>query len=251
MMRRLCILLFVLMCTSVSLHAQSQKSVSDIQQVWVGYFNQTRLSDKWGFWVDAQLRTKEKFTRDLSQVIGRVGITYYLNDATKLTAGYGYINQYPANKNGVSQPEHRPWQQLQWHTNYSKVKTMQYVRLEERYRRKLLNESTLGEGYSFNFRVRYNILLQVPLSSKPSSANTFSFIANDEVHINLGKEIVYNTFDQNRFFVGLAYHVNNSDNIQFGYMNVFQQLPAGNNYRSIHAARVFYFHNLDLRKKKA
>lgn len=36
----------------------------------------------------------------------------------------------------------------------------------------------------------------------------------------------------------------------FGYMNFFQQLSTGNQYRSIHTARVFYFHNMDLRKKE-
>ena len=36
--------------------------------------------------------------------------------------------------------------------------------------------------------------------------------------------------------------------LQVGYMNIFQQLAAGNKYRSNHVARVFYFHNLDLRK---
>jgi hypothetical protein len=34
-----------------------------------------------------------------------------------------------------------------------------------------------------------------------------------------------------------------------GYMNLFQQLGAGNKYRSINAIRLFYFQNLDLRKK--
>jgi len=47
--------------------------------------------------------------------------------------------------------------------------------------------------------------------------------------------------------VGFAYHINKHDNFQFGYMNVFQQLAAGNLYRSNHVARLFYFHNLDLR----
>jgi hypothetical protein len=68
--------------------------------------------------------------------------------------------------------------------------------------------------------------------------------------VNLGKEIVYNYFDQNRFFIGLGYHVNSHDSIQLGYMNVFQQLTVGNRYKDIHAGRVFYFHNLDLRKKQ-
>jgi len=37
--------------------------------------------------------------------------------------------------------------------------------------------------------------------------------------------------------------------VQFGYMNLFQQLAAGNKFRSIHTMRLFYFQNVDLRKK--
>jgi hypothetical protein len=241
-------ILLLLLFVSCSLVAQTSKSVTHVQQSWLAYFNQTRLTDKWGFWVDAQLRTREDFTNGVSTTIARVGLTHYLDNATKLTAGYGYITHYPANGNGISQPEHRPWQQLQWHTNYRKAKTMQYIRLEERYRRKILNETTLADGYNFNFRLRYNFLFQLPLTSKANATKTFSFIANDEVHLNFGKQIVYNTFDQNRFFLGLSYHVNNTDNIQLGYLNVFVQQAVGNQYRSIHGPRISYLHNLDLRK---
>ena len=126
---------------------------------------------------------------------------------------------------------------------------MQYIRLEERYRRKIRNDDELADGYLFNFRARYNILWQYPVTRKAWAPKSLSFILNDEVHINFGKEVVNNYFDQNRFFTGFAYHVNQSDQIQFGYMNLFQQLPAGNRYRALHIARVAYFHNLDLRPK--
>lgn len=180
----------------------------------------------------------------------RPGITYYLNDQTKITAGYSYINIYPGdNHQNISRPEHRPWQQLQWHTNYPKLKLMQWMRLEERFRRKVKSNDELADGYNFNWRIRYNILSQFPLSKKRFEAGTFSFVLSNEVHIAFGKEVVYNYFDQNRFFAGFNYHVNKQDALQFGYLNVFQQLGAGNRYRSIDAARVFYFHNLDLRKK--
>ena len=235
----------------ISFAGFSQKQTTHTEQVWLGYFNQTRLSNKWGLWTDVHLRTKEDFFTNFSQAIGRIGLTYYLNDNTKLTAGYAYINHFPADAHkNISQPEHRGWQQLQWHTRYQKLRLMQWIRLEERYRRKIKNDEELAEGYNFNWRIRYNFFTAFPLSKNSFAPKTWSLILNDEVHINAGKEIVVNYFDQNRFFVGFSYHLNAHDNVQMGYMNVFQQLPATGRYRSIHAARIFYFHNMDLRNTK-
>ena len=201
-------------------------------------------------WTDLHLRTKDDFFKELSQSIIRLGLTYYLSDDVKLTAGYAYVTHYPAdNHENVSVPEHRPWQQLQWHTRYPKLRLMQWFRVEERWRRNVLNDDELAEGYNFNFRVRYNILSQFPLNKKRFQPGTLSLVFSNEVFVNFGKQIVNNYFDQNRFFAGFHYYVNKHDQLQFGYMNVFQQLAAGNQYKSVSAARLFYFHNLDLRKK--
>ncbi len=243
------VFLFLFIANAMVSHAQTKITTSD-NQVWLGYLNQTRLSNKWGIWADFHLRTKENFFDNFSQSIARVGLTYYLNDDTKLTAGYAYVTNYPAEGHiNVSQPEHRPWQQIQWHNRYPKVRLMQWFRLEEKFRRKILNNDELADGYNFNWKLRYNFFAQFPLNKKRFQPNTLSFVVNNEVHVNFGKKIVYNYFDQNRFFLGFAYHINKHDNLQFGYMNLFQQLPAGNKYKSNNVARVFYFHNLDLRKK--
>ncbi len=239
----------LLMLLSMQSIIAQLKTTTDTRQLWTGYFNQTRLTDKWGVWTDLHLRTKDNYFNNFSQGIVRLGLTYYLNDDAKLTAGYAFINHFPAeNHKNISQPEHRLWQQIQWHTKYPKLKLMQWFRLEERYRRKIKNNDELADGYNFNFRLRYNILSQFPLSKKRFQPNTFSFVLSNEVFVNFGKQIVYNVYDQNRFFAGFHYHVNKHDNLQLGYMNIYQQLAAGNQYRSTHAARVFYFHNLDLRK---
>jgi hypothetical protein len=234
------------------LKAQTTKETAHVEQVWLGYFNQTRFSEKWGMWADGHLRSKEDFVSDFSLAMARLGLTYYLADKTKLTVGYAYIHFFPSdNHPGTYQPENRLWQQLQWHTQYKKIRTMQWLRLEERYRRKIkLSGEELAAGYNFNFRLRYNLLAQFPLSKKGLAPKTFAFVANDEIHVNFGKEITYNYFDQNRFFVGFSYLVNAHDNLQFGYMNVFQQLAAGNKFRSVNTLRVFYFHNIDLRRKE-
>lgn len=247
-MKRILICIFIFL-EAGTLGAQT-KTTTQVNQVWLGYFNQTRFSKRWGMWADIQLRTKENFFDNLSQSLNRVGLTYYLTDNTKLTLGYAFINHFPGNNHAnVSRPEHRIWQQIQWQNKYPRLRLMQWFRLEEKFMRKVLNNDNLADSYNYSWKLRYNFLLNTPLGRKAFTPGSLSFVLNDEVHINFGKEIVYNYFDQNRFFVGFNYHNSASDNIQFGYMNLFQQLAAGNSYRSIHTARIAYFHNLDLRKK--
>lgn len=241
---------FLLLCLFLQT-GFAQKTVSTEEQAWFGVFNQTRFSNHWGIWLDAHLRLKDDFVGDLSQFIGRAGGTYYLTDDVRLTAAYAFINHFPAEGHSdISQPEHRPWQQVQWFTKWPKVRLMQWVRLEERFRHKILNDSTLADGYSYNGRVRYNYALFLPLTKKGFGPGSLQFLINDEILINFGKKIVYNYFDQNRFFVGLAWQANTHAQFQVGYMNLFQQQPAGNQYRNQHTIRIFYFHNLDLRKDK-
>jgi hypothetical protein len=241
MIRKLFTCLLILPLCASHVTAQT-KNTAHISQVWVGYFNQTRLSSRWGLWADIQLRTKENFTDNLSQSLNRLGLTYYLSDNTKLTLGYAFINYFPGdNHANISQPEHRIWQQIQWHNKYPRLRLMQWFRLEEKFKHKVLDNDHLADGYAYSWKLRYNFFLNAPLGKKAFAPGTLSFVLNDEVHVNFGKEIVYNYFDQNRFFIGFSYHTNASDNIQFGYMNLFQQLPAGNSYKDIHAARIFIF----------
>jgi len=237
-------------CLMISFSCISQKQTSYTEQVWLGYVNQTRFSNKLGLWVDFHLRTRQNFFSNFSQAVGRVGLAYYLNNNTVFAAGYAYFNHFPSDNHNISRPEHRLWQQVQWNNKYSRVRFTQRVRLEERFQQKILNDNELGEGYHFNWRGRYNFVAAFSLAKKAFAPKTWSVVLNDEIMFNAGREIVYNSFDQNRFFAGFAYHLNTHDNIQVGYMNIFKQLAAGNKYKSTHVARLFYFHNLDLRKNE-
>lgn len=240
--------LFLLISMPAALHAQT-KQVEKLQQLWFGYLFQPRLSNKLGLWAEVQLRTKDDFFNDFSQSITGVGLTYFFNEDAKLTATYSYVNNFPAEgHSNVSQPEHRLWQQFQWYTRYNKMKLMQWIRLEERWKRNVLNDYELADSYTFNFRTRYNLFSQFALSKKKFQPHTLSLIVSDEVMINFGKQIVNNYFDQNRFFVGLGYAVNKHDNFAIGYLNAFQQLPTSGEYRRVDAIRMTYFHNVDFRK---
>ena len=239
-------------CLSIVLNSTfaQQKQTTHIQQAWFGYVNQMRLNDHWGLWLEFHLRTKEDFVNDLSTAIVRPGISYYASDRLRFTAGYAYVNFFPADDHsGVSQPEHRPWQQVYWTTQNKRSRLVNTIRLEERYRKKIKNADELGDGYNFNYRARYNTILLLPLSRNAFAPKTLSVSVNDEVMVNFGKQIVNNYFDQNRFLLGFAYHVDAKSYLQLGYMNLFQQLSAGNRYKMFHVARVYFYHNIDLRSK--
>ncbi len=180
---------------------KAQKNVTDDEQTWFATFTQTRLTNKWGIWADAHLRLKDNFVGDLSQGIVRAGPMYYLSDDVRLTAAYAYVHTFPAPGHAnIGLPEHRPWQQVQWFMRGSKARLMQWVRLEERFRRKTLNDNELGDGYNFNWRIRYNFALFIPITKKRFEPGGLQFLVNDELMVNFGKNIVYNHFDQNRFF---------------------------------------------------
>jgi len=228
----------------------AQKTIFQEDQTWLAIFNQTRFSKRWGFWTDVHFRLKNDFIKDPSQFLIRLGPTYYITDDVRFTVAYNFVNHFPdKNHPDVSQPEHRPFQQLQWYTRFPKSRLMQWIRLDERFRRKL-NAEKLAEGYDFNWRIRYNYVLFVALGKKGFSPGSIQLVLNDEIMFNFGQKIVYNYFDQNRLFAGLAYQFTKESHVQLGYMNVFQQQAAGNKYRSLHCIRLFYFHNLDWRKNQ-
>lgn len=240
-----------LLATAFSTNGQTKKNIEDFSQIWFGYFNQTRLSNKWGVWTDMSLRTKEDLVNNFSAGIIRFGITYYIENNIKLTAGYALADYFPGdNHKNVTQPEKRPWQQIQWDARYGRKRMVHWLRFEERFRHKILNDSTLADGYSFNYRIRYNWRYELPLDKKGAAPGAITLIVNDEISVNAGKRIVYNYFDQNRFYLGMKFQAAKNTNLQFGYLNVFQQLSSGNQFKNVNALRLSCFQSIDIRHKQ-
>jgi hypothetical protein len=245
------ILIFLLSSLCGFGYGQTVKQKTTVKQIWVAYINQAQFSKHWGSWFSLHLRTKEDFVTDLSQFMAQGGLSYLATNL-RFTAGYSFINYFPADNHlYVSQPEHRPWQLLSWNNNSHRLRSSQTVRLEERWRRKIESSGKLAKGYNFNYRMGYNLQFNFPLSKKGFVRNSLSLVANDDIQVNFGKEIVYNYFDQNRVFLGFNYMNTLNSNLQIGYLNGFQQLSAGSKYRKLHVIRVYYFHNLNFLKDKS
>lgn len=225
---------------------QPVKIVQQQEQAWLGYFNQTRFSTHWGLWADVQFRRTDFLAR-WNQHLFRAGLTYHLADNVRLTAGYAYVGSY-LSPSGIVRPEHRPWQQVWWTGRSGRLNLVQWIRAEQRFNHRVRGDQ-LADGYGFNWRLRYNFLLQIPLKGETMRPGVPNFVLQNEAFINLGKQITDNYFDQNRFFVGVAYPFSKALTVQAGYMNLFQQQAAGNAFVNNHVARLFLFHTLDLRKQ--
>lgn len=241
---------FLLTLTSSAGLAQDpEKHIHDREQLWLGYFNQSRLSNKWGMWVDVHYRMTDNFIERPFQFLFRPAATYFFKDNLRLNVGYTLAAHFPAKGLETTRLEHRSWQQIWWNQKYHGLTTLQWLRLEQRFNEKIVSDQKL-EGYNYTFRVRYNFSFFIPLKGKEISPQTpFAAIMN-EVFLNFGDKVVYNTFDQNRLFAGFGYQFTSHLNAQLGYMNVYQQEASGNNYSSTHAIRLFVFHSLDFRSKK-
>jgi hypothetical protein len=239
---------FILIISAINLEQlRAQKEIEYSEQAWFAYLNQTRFTNKSGFWLDVHARFTDDFTGRLGLTIFRPGYIYFLSDQTRLSAGYAYVTADSATDDIPNIPEHRIWQQIQWYDKRKHFNMMQYIRLEERFR-KTLEGAELSDEYDFNYRVRYNISFTIPLKGKSVEPKTPFIFVNDEVMINFGDEIVYNYFDQNRFFAGVGYQFTKQLNAQIGYLNVFLQRASSNEFIHADAIRLFVFHNLDFRK---
>lgn len=227
--------------------AQStEKQIHEREQLWLAYFNQTRFSQRWGLWTDIHLRMTDHFVDRPFQFLFRPALTYFIKDNLRINLGYALVQHFPGKGLNTIRTEHRPWQQVWWNQKYTGVTTLQWLRLEQRFNEKVIADKKYV-GYNYNFRVRYNFSFFIPLKGTELAANTpFVAIAN-EVFLNFGDKITYNTFDQNRLFVGFGYQFTTHLNTQLGYMNVYQQEASGNDYLSTHTLRLFVFHSLDLR----
>lgn len=242
-MKQLLLLLFI----SINLYAQRTREVQTQQHVWTSINSQIRLNERWGIAADVHIRRTD-FLQNNSFFFLRTGGLFYVNNQLTLSAGYAHMwlaNQKDATE--LFSNENRLHQQMVLNQKLGKVQLNQRFRLEERWIQKVVNFIPT-DAVRFTVRYRYQLSMIVPFSSnKKFPALAFA----DELMLQSGKDIVYNTFDQNRLFGGIRQQVTTSLSFDFGYMYVWQQKLSGYQYSSNHTVRLFFYWQPDIRKNKS
>lgn len=151
-------LIIGLLIINLTAIGQVQKDVHSREQLWLGYFNQTRITDRFGLWLDMHYRITDNFAERPFQFLVRPALIFYVKDNVRLQAGYAFINNFPAKGFHTSRPEHRGWQQIWRSQKYTGFQTLQWLRVEERFNKKIVNDALQPETY-YTVRLRYKLWL--------------------------------------------------------------------------------------------
>lgn len=233
---------FLLFCMAATAQvATSAKTINQHTQTWYALNNTIRLSERWGVVCDFHTRHDGLASRENFYLL-RIGGVFWIQKKYPLVAGVARQWLAPAPGTTAWATENRIFQQWVSLTEEGRLAIMQRIRLEQRWRDQIVNDQVVGEK-QFSLRLRYLATFQINIFQNKSLP---ALVVSDEVLVQFGQSVVYNTFDQNRLFLGVHMNLGKNVDVDTGYMNVFQQRAAGNVYDVSHIFRIFLYLHFDL-----
>lgn len=190
-----------------------------------------QVSPKWSIMSDVQERSFMKPIKQ-NQLSLRIQVQHNLGHDWTAAGGASYVLTRPGDPTSLSTlviPEIRINQDLNYKQKFGGFSFGHRYRMEERFIRRTMND-TLIEGHRFIERLSYTLSFEFNLLKSKDNFRSLAFKASNGIFINAGKHIVYNTFDQNRFYTGLNYQLYKNIAIEMGYINIFQQRSSGNQF---------------------
>lgn len=229
--------------------AQTEKNIDHQSLLWTRYYNQLTINNKWSIHSEFDNRI---FMNPIEENLYEIRIQgrYKINNNIEVGVGYAYFSvatQVPEVTFDFRIPEHRGQQDITWKHEFGNFTLNQRFQVEERFFHKA-NKEGLQSGTTFFWRFRYRLQGEYCFWKKENQ--NLKAIVYDELMINGGKNVVYNTFDQNRIYAGLQYGVNKNIAFELGYLNSFQQRATGVDYFDRDIIRFTFFHKINLYKKE-
>jgi hypothetical protein len=191
------------------------KQVTTDEQVWVGYMTSVQFAKNYSLWNDFH------FVPTGFGVV-RTGVTRHFAKGA-FTAGLARLwLPAPGSENSLTRKEWRPWGQIQFVLPVDARHVLtQRLRYDARYKQSIRQGALQENTFDFNHRVRWLVSFRRNFSTPSTSWQPFVSL-NNEVLLNFGRTITYNTFDQNRISV-MAGIQHKGFQVQLGYMSRFVQ----------------------------
>ena len=241
---------FTLLFLFFFLFVFSQKTQQD-QRIWFAYTGQYKVSNHWGYHIEAQFRMDNQLEQNLQNLF-RIGGIYYLSDKQHIAGGYALINTYSSAAEDFFK-ENRIWEQYQLNQKWNEGKnTMSHrFRLEQRWVEKLdvIDGDVVSLGSNFQNRLRYLNRNVFHLANLNSAHEEFYAVVQNEVFLNVGDNKVNSkVFDQNRFLIGVGLNYNNNIRLELGYLNHYITSASSADMMN-HTVSVSLIQNLVLQKQ--
>ena len=226
-----------------------QKNVENQQLLWYGYYNKLQINQNWV--LNSEVHERHFYQPLVQhQLVFRTNLDRRILDDINVSLGFVVFLQSPNDPESESTlmvPELRTDFGFNAKKKYKYFNVNQRFKVEARFFHQTENNELVG-GYQFsNFRMRYQLGLDIPLIKKQDAEKLILKI-KDEVMFNFGKNIVKNVFDQNRIYIGLNYPMNKNLAFEAGYLNWFQQRPSGTDFYNRDIIRFSVFHTINLKK---
>jgi hypothetical protein len=191
--------------------ANSNAQKSDVGN-WFAYLGNQKINDRWNFHNEVQYRNFN-LAGDLEQLLIRTGLGYNLSENNNnVLLGYAYIHSEPyitGTDDKSRTDEHRIFQQFITKQQFGRVSILHRYRFEQRFLKD-----------DFKMRLRYYLLLNIPINKKVMQKNAVYASLSNEVFINTKQ----NHYDRDRVYGGIGYCFNKYVKVEAGVMS--QLLPA-------------------------
>lgn len=242
--------LLLLFCASHTAFGQDllQRQVAHDGHTWVSVNSFLRFSDRWGMMADYHHRRRE-FGQFTSFNFFRIGATYWFSDELRATGGVALLQLAPPFSNRKLTNEYRLHHELTYAHKVGRIRALERLRFDHRWREQF-GANGQFEGYQFSTRIRFLYSLSVPIFSGPNAGKKPSLVIADEILVQMGPQVNFNFFEQNRIFIGIRQRLHNDWAFDCGYMYVFQQTNFLNQLNAFHTLRLFFYWTPDFRKQR-
>lgn len=241
-MLKLRIVVLVVLFPLISIgQVQNKKVINEQAQSWFALNNNISFDKHWGLLADFQLRRNDFVDTD-NFYLARAAVAYTTETKKVIALGYGHMWTAPSNP-GYSTfcNEDLTYQLFEFSAKVGNTSVLNRFRNEQRWQQVIVNDAYTGDK-RFSDRFRYLVSFDIPIFKKKTLPR---LVISDELLIQFGKEVVYNTFDQNWFFIGIKQSITPKLSFDFGYMNVYQEKKSGYQYDMNHTLRLFFYYKND------
>ncbi len=189
------------------------------------------FNNKFGLGADVVLRSKSELNsanmfKAPNRESFRLWVHYQFSENARLSIspfGIMHTTEYVGKPSDYDRPDYLEWRstiQFYHHLKQWKGRIMHTWRYRYEFR---WQEQPLTDTYRFFMRARFRYRIRIMLNNKAFYDNyvVYASISN-EIGLNLGRNVVWNTFNQNRFYAGVGVRVLNAMRFELRYVDRFR-----------------------------